>query len=395
MVALARTVDTAERRARLARRHRLHPALRATSPVEVARDLAAVHSSDPASVYLAFRARVLNADPASIERALYDDRAVVRMLGMRRTLFVVPRDLVPVVQAAASNAIAARERVRLLGLLAAAELPGAHDAWLREVEDETEQAVAAGGGVFAVDLSRNGDRLGQRIVLARGRTYEAEVSVVTRVLLLLGMQGRVIRGRPRGTWISSQYCWSTPAAWLGGPIPDMPRDDAQRALVERWLRAFGPGTLKDIQWWTGWTVAETKRALAATGAVEVDLAGSVGFLLADDVEPETDPGPWIALLPALDSTPMGWTERDWYLGPHRAALFDTNGNVGPTVWSDGRVVGGWAQRGDGEIAFRLLEDVGSDAAAAIGAEAERVRAWIGDLRFTPRFRTPLERELRG
>ena len=395
MSAPARTVDIAERRARMGVRHRLHPALRATSVAEVARDLTAVHSTDPASVYLAFRARLSNTDPPSIERALYDDREIVRTLGMRRTLFVVPRDFVAVVQAAASNAIAARERIRLLGMLAAAELPGAHDAWLREIEDETERAVAARGGVFAADLSRDDARLGQRIVLARGKRYEAEVSVVTRVLLLLGMQGRVIRGRPRGTWISSQYRWSTPTAWLGAPIPTLPRDDAQHALVERWLRSFGPGTLRDIQWWTGWTVAETKRALAATGAIEVDLEGRIGFLLADDVEPEPDPGPWIALLPALDSTPMGWTERDWFLGPHRAALFDTNGNVGPTIWSDGRLVGGWAQRSDGEIAFRVLEDIGSDAMVAVEAEAERLSTWIGDMRFTPRFRTPLERELRG
>jgi hypothetical protein len=59
----------------------------------------------------------------------------------------------------------------------------------------------------------------------------------------------------------------------------------------------------------------------------------------------------------------------------------------------GRIVGGWAQRKDGEVAFRLLEDVGVDAVAAVEAEAERLRAWLGEVRVTPRFRTPLEREL--
>jgi Winged helix DNA-binding domain len=90
---------------------------------------------------------------------------------------------------------------------------------------------------------------------------------------------------------------------------------------------------------------------------------------------------------------MGWKERAWYLGDHGKALFDTNGNAGPTVWADGRVVGGWAQRRDGEIAVRLLEDTGAEVAAAIDAEAARLGAWYGDVRTTPRFRTPLEREL--
>lgn len=118
-----------------------------------------------------------------------------------------------------------------------------------------------------------------------------------------------------------------------------------------------------------------------------------GFVLPDDVEPVSAGQPWAALLPALDPTPMGWAGRDWFLGAHRAAVFDRTGNIGSTVWWDGRVVGGWAQRGTGEVVFRLLEDVGTEATSAIRAAAERLAGWLGPVRVTPRFRTPLEREL--
>jgi hypothetical protein len=74
-------------------------------------------------------------------------------------------------------------------------------------------------------------------------------------------------------------------------------------------------------------------------------------------------------------------------------LFDRTGNIGPTVWWEGRIVGGWAQRATGEVACRLLEDIGSDAAAAVSAEAARLEEWLGPARVTPRFRTPLERSL--
>jgi len=173
-------------------------------------------------------------------------------------------------------------------------------------------------------------------------------------------------------------------------------DEARAELVRRWLRAFGPGTVADLKWWTGWTLGDVRRALAAVGAVEVSLErGVAGFVLADDLD-ETEgapPEPWVALLPALDPTVMGWQDRSWYLGAYGPSLFDRSGNAGPTVWRDGLVVGGWAQRPTGEIVVRLLEDVGSATTAAIDAEAERLRAWIGDVRVTPRFRTPLEREL--
>jgi hypothetical protein len=90
---------------------------------------------------------------------------------------------------------------------------------------------------------------------------------------------------------------------------------------------------------------------------------------------------------------MGWSGRGWYLGEHGRTLFDRNGNAGPTVWWDGRIVGGWAQRRDGEVAVRLLEDVGAEGVAAVAAAAGRLQAWLGTVRVTPRFRTPLEREL--
>lgn len=174
--------------------------------------------------------------------------------------------------------------------------------------------------------------------------------------------------------------------------------------MRAWLGGFGPGTVADIKWWTGLGLGEVRRALTAVGAVEVELEGSdggAGVVLPGDDEPVAAPEPWIALLPALDATPMGWYERSWYLGEHREMLFDRNGNIGPTVWSDGRIVGGWAQYrstrkgdpADGEIVVRLLEDVGAEKTAEIEAEAEALRRWIGDVRFTPRFRTPVDREL--
>jgi hypothetical protein len=74
-------------------------------------------------------------------------------------------------------------------------------------------------------------------------------------------------------------------------------------------------------------------------------------------------------------------------------LFDANGNAGPTIWWDGRVVGGWSQRRDGEIVFRLLEDVGREAVRAVEAEVERLTHWLGEIRFSPGFLPPFQRGL--
>jgi hypothetical protein len=125
----------------------------------------------------------------------------------------------------------------------------------------------------------------------------------------------------------------------------------------------------------------------------VDLDGSVGYVLPGDDEPTQEPEPWVSFLPALDPTPMGWKERDWYLGNHKSRLFDNTGNVGPTIWSNGRIVGGWGQPESGEVRYKLLEDIDTEAAAAVEAEAARWTSWLAGVRVTPRFRSPLEREL--
>ena len=83
-----RRIDVAERRARLALRHGL--ARPFDSVEDATASLVGLHASDPATVYLSARARVRDFVHTDLEDALYERRSLVRMLGMRRTLFVVP-----------------------------------------------------------------------------------------------------------------------------------------------------------------------------------------------------------------------------------------------------------------------------------------------------------------
>ncbi len=392
-MAAVRRVGVDERRTRLAIRHRLAPGARAGKVADVARDLVALHSTDPGSVYLSVWARTHGVDPPAIDRALYDERSLVRMLGMRRTLFVVAAAVAPVVQAACTTAIAARERQKLLSWLRQAGTADDPDTWLDEVEASTMAALVARGEASPAQLAEDEPRLKEQIALPGPQRQVLFQQVGSRVVWLLAASGRVVRTRPVGTWISNQYRWSPIEAWLPEGWAEWPVEAARAELARCWLAMFGPATIADLKWWAGWTLGETRRALAEVGTVEVDLDGEAGVMLVDDQEPTPPADPWTALLPALDPTVMGWAAREWYLGEHRSTLFDRNGNAGPTIWWDGRVVGGWAQRRSGEIVIRLLEDVGSDAVAAVESEADRLSAWLGDVRVTPRFRTPLEREL--
>jgi DNA glycosylase AlkZ-like len=388
-----RRISDGQRRARLARRHHLGPNDRAAEVVTAVRDLVAVHSTDPASVFLGLAARVEDATVDSIEHELYDARSVVRLLGMRRTVYVVPVDLVPIVNASSTRAIAARERKRWVDLIERGGISTDATHWLEKTENDTLRALRARGEATAAELARDVPALKAQVEFGEGKKWAGVVGASTRVLFLLAADGRIVRGRPRGSWTSSQYRWAPMSSWVPPAAKEPSVPAARAALAERWLRTYGPGTVADLKWWTGWTAADVRRALSELAVEEVELDSGPGLVLADDAAPVRAPTPFAALLPSLDTTVMGWSERGWLLGPHGSRLFDRSGNPGPTVWWDSRVVGGWTQRRSGEVVYRLLEDVGRQAIDAVEAEAARLTAWLGPARVTPRFRTPLEREL--
>ncbi|MCW7946725.1 hypothetical protein AAW14_33130 [Streptomyces hygroscopicus] len=390
-----RHIGVAERQARLALRQRLATGARASAPEEIAGSLVALHGTDPATVYLAVGARLADAGKtvAEVERALYEDRTLVRMHGMRHTVFVFPTELAAVVHASTGLANAAKARAGLVKDMVAGSDGRLAEEWLAEVEASALAALARRGQATVAELTRDEPRLKERFTYGAGKSYESLHTVSSRLMRVLGVEARVVRGRPLGTWTSSQFRWAVAA-----PHPDLPPAEARSELLRGWLAACGPATEADLTWWTGWRVTDVRRSLTAIGAVPVTLGGGVtAYVTSGDEEPVAAPAdPWAALLPGLDPTAMGWRERDWYLAPGlRPALFDGSGNVGPTVWWNGRVVGGWAQRPDGEVVWRLLETegLGREGRAAIETEAARLASWLAGTRVTPRFRTPLEKEL--
>lgn len=391
-----RHFDIADRRRRMSERH--HLAGTGRSIEQVAGDLVGLHSSDPATVYLSLYSRLAGFRVADLEEALYERRTLTRVLGMRRTLFVAPRDLAAVIDASCTKALVAGERRRTVQLLegegvqnAAAVLEAACAATLRALQ-------AADGPMPARNLTPIVRELRTRVTMAPGKQYEAAPVITSRVCLHLSTEGHIVRGRPLGSWLSSQYRWTPTERWFE-PLPVVAPDDARRDLVRRWLGAFGPGTTTDIAWWTKWPKRDVTAALAEIGAVAVTVepapdADPVGaWVLPGDLD-DTPPRPrTVRLLPALDPTMMGWKERGWYFGASMPALFDRNGNAGPLVLVDGLVVGAWAQRRDGHVVTEMLEPVTADTDKAVATAAGWLTDWLDGVRVTPRFPNPLERRL--
>lgn len=392
-------IDAGQRRRRLLRRHHLAAETPAGTVEQAAGGVVALHATDPATVVLSVLARDPELTVAGVAAALHHDRTVLRMMAMRRTLFVVPRASAPVVHAAASLAVAAKQWKQLAGWLTGPTDPPLDGvdipSWLREVGDAAVAAVERRGAVTAADIAADEPRLRTSLLpVGSGKSYDVARYLTPHVLMALGCEGRIVRGEPQGGWTSRRHRWEPASTWWPDGLPQWEVGAARAELVRRWLSRFGPATVADVQWWTGWTLGDTRKALAALDVVPVDLAGGgAGIALADDLDPVPPVAPVARLLPALDPTPMGWKERDWYFDVDRTPLFDRFGNVGPTVWWDGGVVGGWATRADGTVVWRLLTDIGSEGSTAVAQVAADLQRRLDGAVVVPSFRTPLEREL--
>ena len=130
--------------------------------------------------------------------------------------------------------------------------------------------------------------LREKLVMGEGKKWGGTVGMSTRVLFLLATEGRIVRARPRGQWLSSQYEWTSLRTWVD-PLPDARARRRPRRAAPRWLRTYGPATLRDVTWWTGWTQAQGRAALGALDAVEVELDDGIGWVLPDDVAPVARP----------------------------------------------------------------------------------------------------------
>jgi hypothetical protein len=204
-------------------------------------------------------------------------------------------------------------------------------------------------------------------------------------------QAALVQVPPRGVWgVSGQTTHTTAESWLGRPLDMNPSLDT---MILRYLGAFGPAGVNDVQTWTGLTrLGEVLERLKPCLRRFRDEHGRELFDLPEASRPAPDTSAPVRFLPEYDNLLLSHADRTRVITEDdRPRILTRNGIVPGTVLVDGFARGTWRITRRRETAtlqvepFRLLSKKTLAAVTSEGARLLRFAAAGGahDVRFTP------------
>lgn len=331
---------------------------RAEVPVETAvRHLVGLQAQAPAPPYVGLWTRLDGFAAEDLSRAMAD-RRVVRIVAMRGTIHTLTAD----------DCLDLRARIRpVLDRGLSGQFRGRFDGL-------DLAAVAAAGRALVEERPRTYAEIGAALAERWPDTGPALLGHVARTYLPL------VQVPPRGLWgRAGKAAHTTAEHWLGAAVGT---DDAPDPLVLRYLGAFGPASVADVQTWSGLTrlreVVDRLRPRLVTFTAE---DGTELYDLPDAPRPDPDTPVPVRFLPQWDNVLLSYADRSRVLpAEYRKRLFASpNGTVPGTVLVDGLVRGTWAHRATRTEAVLTVTPYRSLSArdtASVTAEARRLAAFL-------------------
>ena len=375
-------------------RHRLDRPLPKSRLTQAVADACGIQAQVMAAAQLALRARERGLTLDDVERALWRDRTLARIWCMRGTVHLVPSDELAVYARGTSTRQMARvehwlkraggtlaSADRLLGAAAAAmDRPRTRAEIAAHIRDSLGIPIEKrGSGGWGNPKEVPGFRVGRSIVTVPDLAFIASY----RVQACFGPD------QGQGT------TFVRPDRWIPH-CHDLPLEEAEDALLRRYLRAFGPTTVHDF---AAWSILAVGRAKAIWSRVEGELApvtldGRTAWVLRGDlpaVRRAKMDGRSVRLLPYFDSFLMGHRGRDHLVDAvHYKRIYRPAGWVYPAVLADGRVAGEWAYDRAGRrlrVSVRPYVAFDSETKDLVRREADDIARFLGlpeaRVRFAP------------
>jgi hypothetical protein len=316
--------------------------------------LVGMQAQAPTPPYVGLWTRLEGFHPDELARLILDRRAV-RVALMRNTVHLVSaRDCLafrPLVQPVIDRGLYGNRTHRV------------------GIEGVDIEALSAAGRALLEERPRTAKELG---ILLRERWPERDPASLARAIRHLLP---LVQVPPRGVWgKSGPAAHTTAEAWLGRSLDS---DPSLEEMVVRYLGAFGPATVKDVQTWSGLTrlggmVDRLRPRLLSFR----DEHGGELFDLHDAPRPDPDVPAPPRFLPEFDNLILSHADRIRVIAnEYRKAIASKNGMVPATFLVDGFVRGTWKSersRGKATLLIEPFEPLAKNDRDALVEEGERL-----------------------
>jgi hypothetical protein len=342
---------------------------RATVPVTDAIErLVGLQSQVPTPPYFGLWTRVAGFRPEELSQ-LITERRVVRIALMRSTIHLVT----------------ARDCLTLRPLLDGVGARAVESTYGRFLTGVHREELTALVGKLVEERPRTYDELG-RLLLERWPDSTGQaLAAAARVWLPL------IQVPPRGIWgTSGPAHHTTVESWLGRPVDSTATLDA---MVLRYLAAFGPASVADMQHWCGLTrLGEVVEPLRRQLHTFRDEQGRQLYDLPDAPRPDEQTSAPVRLLPEFDNALLSHADRTRIISDaDRARVFTVNGIIRATILVDGFVCGIWKlsqKRGAATVTLEPFRRLSQRHQTAITRQAADLLTFAApgadhDIRYVP------------
>jgi hypothetical protein len=295
--------------------------------VQIAKDIGGLHGTSATGPYLSLYARSPSFRKKELAVALAQKKSLARIRYVRNTVYVLPKDFIPVAFAATSR-----------------------------IAEVTAERFSKNLGITPAIYARMASKI-LKVLEGRGLTAKEikqklqTASSVSPIVNLMCDKGLLVRSLPREGWKSNQHSYFL----FDDYYPELDLSvyserEAREIIIRGYVLSFGPVCEQDIAWWTGFPKAQVKEILDAMGdevsPVEIPDWNDVYIVHSSERKsllsfrvPEL---PVVNVLPSLDPYMMGYKKRQRYLLPeHEKMVFDRSGNATSVILVDGKVAGIW------------------------------------------------------
>ncbi|MEC0229164.1 winged helix DNA-binding domain-containing protein [Paenibacillus alba] len=323
---------------------------------EAVRHLVGLQAQAPNPPYVALWARLRQFRHEELSAHLME-RSMVRIALMRSTLHLVTAD----------------DCVTLRPLLQSVQERGLKGSFGKKLAELDLDALAAAGRALLEAQPLTFSELGKRLQALWPHSDATALSQAVRCRLPL------VQVPPRGIWgASGQAAHTTAEAWLGRPLAEEPDLEA---MLLRYLAAFGPASVKDMQVWSGLTrLREVVERLRPSLLAFRDEQGNELFDLPDAPRPDPSTPAPIRFLSEFDNMLLSYDDRSRILqDDDKHLVFTDNGIIRATLLVDGFVCGIWSvtqKRKAADLSISLFRSISEEQLNSIREEAERLFDFI-------------------